>query len=177
MVRLGKAVPEDDDVRSLLVQLDAEAGGTDVDFRTIEVGGAAAAAARPRTAATTARPRCRRAPWPSAPRLLAMPFTFSFRGTFGNLSQFFARMERFVTLRNEKMNVTGRLLRSRAIDLEVDQTGVPQHPRADRRQLLPGARDAGPHRGRDPAGPGGHHARGDPARRPGRPPPRRPPRP
>ena len=27
VVRLGKAVPEDDDVRSLLVQLDAQAGG------------------------------------------------------------------------------------------------------------------------------------------------------
>ena len=42
VVRLGKAVPDDDDVRSLLVQLDAEAGGTDVDFRTIQVGGTSA---------------------------------------------------------------------------------------------------------------------------------------
>ena len=55
-----------------------------------------------------------------------MPFTFSFRGTFGNLSHFFARMERFVTLRNERMNVTGRLLRLETLDLQVDQTGFPR---------------------------------------------------
>ena len=36
-----------------------------------------------------------------------------------------ARMERFVTLRNEKMNVTGRLLRLESIDLQVDQDGFP----------------------------------------------------
>ena len=114
----------------------------------------------------TPRPRPpRRPPAPSAvgtAGFSAMPFTFSFKGTFGNLSQFFARMERFVTLRNEKMNVTGRLLRLES-DRPPGRPGrLPQHPRADRRQLLPGARDAGPHRGRDPAGPGGHDARGDP---------------
>ena len=52
-----------------------------------------------------------------------MPFTFSFRGRFDNLTQFFSRMERFVTLRNEQMNVTGRLLRLESIDLRVDRTG------------------------------------------------------
>jgi hypothetical protein len=57
--------------------------------------------------------------------LSQMPFKVSFRGTFSNLSQFFARMERFVTLRNEKMNVTGRLLRLESIDLQVDQDGFP----------------------------------------------------
>lgn len=126
VVRLGKAVPEDDDVRSLLVQIDAEAGGTNVDFRTVEVGGSAAAG--PATATTPAEGAV--APPPGAVSVgtagfSAMPFTFSFRGSFGNLSQFFARMERFVTLRNEKMNVTGRLLRLESIDLQVDQSGVP----------------------------------------------------
>ena len=123
VVRLGKAVPEDDDVRSLLVQLDAEAGGTNVDFRTVEVGGSGGTPAASTDAATTAPP-------PGAVAVgsagfSAMPFTFSFLGTYGDLSQFFARMERYVTLRNEKMNVTGRLLRLESIDLEVDQTGFP----------------------------------------------------
>ena len=101
----------------------------------------------------------------------AMPFTFSFKGTFSNLSQFFARMERFVTLRNKQMNVTGRLLRLESIDLQVDHGRVPEHPCADRCQLIPGARDAGPHRGGDPAGPGGHDGRGGSGsgRRPRRP--------
>jgi hypothetical protein len=121
LVRLGKAVPEDDDVRSLLVQLDAEAGGTGVDFRTVQVGGGTSDSAP--EGSTTAPP-------PGAVAVGSagfsqMPFTFSFRGTFSNLSNFFSRMERFVTLRNEKMNVTGRLLRLESIDLQVDQAGFP----------------------------------------------------
>jgi Tfp pilus assembly protein PilO len=121
LVRLGKAVPEDDDVRSLLVQLDAEAGGTGVDFRTIQVGGTSAES----TATTGATPAPPGAVSVGTAGFSQMPFTFSFRGSFGNLSQFFSRMERFVTMRNEKMNVTGRLLRLESIDLQVDQSGFP----------------------------------------------------
>jgi hypothetical protein len=126
VVRLGKAVPEDDDVRSLIVQLDAEAGGTGVDFRTIQVGGSGSTVA--------AAPADGTAPVASPPPgamsvgtagFSAMPFTFSFKGTFSNLSRFFSRMERFVTLRNEQMNVTGRLLRLETIDLQVDASGFP----------------------------------------------------
>lgn len=125
VVRLGKAVPGDDDVRSLLVQLDAEAGGTGVDFRTIQVGSASAPSGAPATTGTTTTPPPPGAVSVGTAGFSAMPFTFSFRGTFANLSQFFSRMERFVTLRNEKMNVTGRLLRLESIDLQVDQDGFP----------------------------------------------------
>ena len=127
MVRLGKAVPEDDDVRSLLVQLDADADGTNVDFRTIQVGGTtvAAPAADPSAAATGATPPPGAVAVGSA-GFSAMPFTFSFRGTYANLSQFLSRMEKFVTLRNEQVNVTGRLLRLESIDLQVDQAGFPR---------------------------------------------------
>ena len=62
MVRLGKAVPEDDDVRSLLVQIDAEAGGADVDFRTIQVGGSGGTSGRRDRRGRTARRSSRRAP-------------------------------------------------------------------------------------------------------------------
>jgi hypothetical protein len=55
----------------------------------------------------------------------AMPFSFSFRGSYANLSQFLARMEKFVTVRNENVNVTGRLLRLESIALQVDQKGFP----------------------------------------------------
>jgi Tfp pilus assembly protein PilO len=114
VVRLGKAVPEEDDIRSLLVQLDAEAGGTNVDFRTVEIGGGASAGAAPADASATG---------PAG--FETTQFAFTFKGTYENLSQFMTRLERFVTLRNEKMNVTGRLLRLESIDLEVDQTGFP----------------------------------------------------
>ena len=113
IVRLGKAVPEDEDVRSLLVQLDAEAGGTDVDFRTVEIGGDTPAAGEDPSAVGSAA-------------FTATPFTFTFKGTYARLSQFMTRMERFVTLRNEKMNVTGRLLRLETIDMQVDIAGFPR---------------------------------------------------
>jgi Tfp pilus assembly protein PilO len=114
VVRLGKAVPEDDDIRSLLVQLDSEAGGSNVDFRTVEVGGGASAGASP-AAATT-----------GTANFESTPFKFTFKGTYENLRGFMARMERFVNLRNEKMNVTGRLLRLETIDMQVDAVGFPR---------------------------------------------------
>ncbi len=124
VVRLGKAVPDDDDVRSLLVQIDAEAGGTNVDFRTVSIGGSSASAAAS-DAAGDAVPLAPGAVAVGPAGFSALPFSFSFRGTYANLSQFFARMERFVTLRNEQLNVTGRLLRLETIDLQIDAEGFP----------------------------------------------------
>jgi Tfp pilus assembly protein PilO len=112
VVRLGKAVPEEDDIRSLLVQLDAEAGGTNVDFRTVEIGGGASAGEAPADASATG--------------FETTQFAFTFKGTYENLQQFMARMERFVNLRNEKMNVTGRLLRLETVDMQVDALGYPR---------------------------------------------------
>jgi hypothetical protein len=126
VVRLGKAVPDDDDMRSLLVQLDSAAGGTGVDFRTIEVGGGSAAAAASTTPADPANPLPPGAVSVGTAGFAAMPFSFSFRGSFDNLSSFFSRLERFVTVRNERMNVTGRLLRLEKVDLQVDQSGFPR---------------------------------------------------
>ena len=57
MVRLGKALPVEDDVRSLLVQLDRAAEASRVNFRTLGVGGqggGAPAAATPAPGAPSA---------------------------------------------------------------------------------------------------------------------------
>ena len=68
VVRLGKAVPADDDVRSLLVQIDDAASDAKVDFRSVSVSSQAAAptdpAARGRGHPRRSRPP--RAPCPSA---------------------------------------------------------------------------------------------------------------
>ena len=42
------------------------------------------------------------------------------------MSQFFSRLERFVTVRNERINVTGRLLRVESITLKPDTLGFPR---------------------------------------------------
>jgi hypothetical protein len=133
VVRLGKAVPEGDDTRSLLVQLDSAANAAGVDFRTISVGGstgapapaAAPAAAGGTTAATTGETPPPGAVSVGSAGFAAMPLKFSFRGSFFNMSDFFSRLERFVSVRNARMDVTGRLLRVESVVLKPDTTGFP----------------------------------------------------
>lgn len=111
---LGKAVPVDDDVRSLLVQLDTAAKRSRVDFRSIAVADSDTAtptttsgsADATQTAAATLPPGAS----VGAAGLPTMPFSLEFRGTFLELSGFMARLERFVTVRGDHLGVTGRLL-------------------------------------------------------------------
>lgn len=125
VVRLGKAVPGDDDVRSLVVQLDNAAKRTHVDFQSIEVGGAngAAAPTADGTAASTT-------PLPPGATVgpagfPIMPFSFTFRGGFFRLSKFFQRLDSFVKESNKSFDVSGRLLTVDGIKLEPDATGFP----------------------------------------------------
>ena len=102
----------------------------------------------------------------------AMPFKFSFDGNFHNLSTFFSRLERFVTVSNDQVNVTGRLLRLESLTLKPDDAGNTLTAR-DRRQLVPGAADAERDRRRHRRHPGLHDAgrrRAPRLRRPPRPP-------
>jgi hypothetical protein len=108
IARLGKAVPADDDVRSLLIQLDATAKQANVNFRSMNVSGGGSTNAAGATSGGAA-PAPGAVPVGSA-GFSAMPFSFSFSGTFFTLSDFFQRLERFVTVQNDQIDVTGRLL-------------------------------------------------------------------
>ena len=108
VARLGKAVPADDDVRSLMVQIDGAAGSSHVDFRSITVGGSSGAPAeddRPGAAA----PPPGSAPVGSA-GFATMPFSLAFKGSYFNLGSFFQRIDRFVSVRDRGLDVTGRLV-------------------------------------------------------------------
>jgi hypothetical protein len=126
VVRLGKAVPGDDDVRSLVVQLDRAAKSTHVDFQSIEVGGAgsataAAPAADPSAAGQALPPGATVGP----AGFPVMPFSFSFRGGFFRLGKFFQRLDDFVRAANRHVTVSGRLLTVDGLKLEPDTTGFP----------------------------------------------------
>jgi hypothetical protein len=110
LARLGKAIPADDDVRSLLVQLSDTADRAKVSFDSISVG-ANAGVSTEVAAATTGdlAPAPGTVPVGSA-GFSAMPFSFGFEGSFFRLSDFFNRLEDFVTVENQKIDVTGRLL-------------------------------------------------------------------
>jgi Tfp pilus assembly protein PilO len=127
VVRLGKAVPQDDDTRSLLVQLDAAAAHSGIDFRRMAIAQSAGASSAAAAAATTTAGT--QAPPPGAivgtAGFNVLPLTFSFRGNFFNMSQFFSRLEKFVKVDNKQIDVTGRLLRIDSITLKPDTLGFP----------------------------------------------------
>jgi hypothetical protein len=108
MTRLGKAVPADDDVRSLLFQLNDAADRSKVDFHAINIGGATSPE-KPAAGAGGLAPPPGTVPVGSA-GFSAMPFSFGFEGSFFRLSDFFNRLEDFVTVTNKDIDVTGRLL-------------------------------------------------------------------
>ena len=118
VVRLGKAVPTDDDTRSLLVQLDSSAKRAGVDFDAINVNGGGGA-----SDATGAGPVAPGAV--DAGTFSAMPFAFGFTGTFASLGDFFSRLERFVSLKGDSIEVSGRLVRVESLTLAPDPDGWP----------------------------------------------------
>ncbi|HEV3284731.1 MAG TPA: hypothetical protein VG010_11055 [Solirubrobacteraceae bacterium] len=103
IVSLGKAVPAEQEVPSLVYQLDQAANHKHVDFNSIvlSAGGSApsgsgAAGASPAAQATT---------------FTQMPFTFVFNGSFVDLYDLFQQVNRFAERRpSGQLQVSGRLL-------------------------------------------------------------------
>ena len=131
LVKLGKAAPADDDVNSLVVQLESTAGRAGVGFEKIELGTATAAPAA-NAATDTAQPAT--GELASAPGavpvsggvLSAMPFSFAFSGSFFDLSTFFTKLEHFVTVNNNRIDATGRLLRLETLKIAPSTAGFPR---------------------------------------------------
>jgi Tfp pilus assembly protein PilO len=130
LARLGKALPADDDVGSLLVQLEDAADRSGVDFEKIElssgIGGAAGgqpAEDKPSGGGLAPAPGA----VPVANGVLsAMPFSFAFTGSYFELSAFLARLERFVTMNNRQLEATGRLLRLESVAVTPAPAGFPR---------------------------------------------------
>jgi len=137
VARLGAAVPEDDNVPSLLLQVQRAAQATDVDFRDLRVGQASGAAAPPLPAPTTpATPgapatQVTTATLPPGAAVGAagfptMPFTFAFTGDFFHLSDFVGRLERFLVVGNRRLLVSGRFMTLDGIALSAAPSGFPR---------------------------------------------------
>jgi Tfp pilus assembly protein PilO len=121
VVRLGKAVPTDDDTRSLVVQLDAAAKRSGVNFNSVNVN-ASGGGGNPNIAAATT------SVIPGTVNVgtfSAMPFSLNFSGQFNTLGDFLSRLERFVTVKGEQVAVNGRLLRVESIQLQPGDDGWP----------------------------------------------------
>jgi hypothetical protein len=134
VARLGAAVPEDDNVPSLLLQVERAADGSQIDFRELKAGeGSGAAAPPPPPPATTGAPatQATTATLPPGAAVGAagfptMPFSFTFTGDFFHMSDFVGRLERFLVVRNRRLLVRGRFMTIDGIALTAAPDGFPR---------------------------------------------------
>jgi Tfp pilus assembly protein PilO len=107
IVSLGKAVPADQEVPSLIYELEQASNGKHVEFASITTGTTA-------SSTTTAAPTAAVA----AAGFTQMPFTFVFNGTFFDLEHLFGQLNHF-TLRTSAgaLQVSGRLLTVQSVKL------------------------------------------------------------
>jgi hypothetical protein len=115
VVRLGKAVPTEQQVPALVYQLDQAAGQKFVNFASIAsnaAGSGSASSAAPAAAGA------------SAGGLTEMPFTFIFKGTYFSLTHMFDQIDQF-TVRTPTggVQVNGRLLTIQSAKLENVEEG------------------------------------------------------
>ena len=128
LARLGEAVPADDNVPSLIYQLQAAASSARVDFRTLELDGSPSSASTVTSSSATQANTATLPPGASVgpAGFPTEPFTFSFQGNFFHLANFFQRLQRFVVATNKRVSVSGRLMTLNAITLNAAPAGFPQ---------------------------------------------------
>jgi hypothetical protein len=152
LARLGEALPQDDDVPSLIYQIQTAASAAKVDFRSLQMtpgssSGSPAPTPTPSTTPSTSSvgsavnsSSSSSAASAAATAAAVLPpgasvgpagfpteqFSFSFTGSFFHMSDFFNRLERFVVANNGTITVSGRLLTINGISLGAGPNGFPQ---------------------------------------------------
>jgi hypothetical protein len=113
VVRLGQAVPADQEVPSLVYELDQASNGKDVEFNSITASAAGTSPSSSSTASAAA-----------ATGFSAMPFTFVFNGTFTDLYHLLNQVQGFtVQTAAGEVHVSGRLLTIQSASLELPSGG------------------------------------------------------
>jgi len=127
LAQLGEALPSDDEVPSLIYQLQAAASGARVDFRTLSMNPAAGSSSASSSTSTSASAASTPPPGSSVgpAGFPTEQFTFTFNGSFFDLSKFFHHLQQFVVANNNHITVSGRLLTVNAISLTAGPTGFP----------------------------------------------------
>jgi hypothetical protein len=140
---LGKAVPKDDNMPSLLYQLQYAAHGARVDFRSVQISGAQSAPPAPAAAANaastsgsgssksgssgaaSAAPATQAAAVSLPPGASVgsagfptIPFQFTFQGSFSDMERLLDSVKHFVTVDGKDVRVSGRLLTIDGIALQ-----------------------------------------------------------
>lgn len=151
LARLGKAAPPDDDVASLLYQLESVARANKIDFRAVKLAGAGAAA--PAASASSGRESAAPAgdgaskddaatatDTPAAPAiaqaapgsvvgpagLVTLPFNFTFDGGYLPMQRMLGAIDRLADATNGAISVRGRLLTVDGFALTASRFGFPK---------------------------------------------------
>jgi hypothetical protein len=153
LARLGKAAPPDDDVASLVYQLQTLAAAHKVDFRAVKLADAASTTSTPSSSGatssaggsdTTAKdataedsgataspvaPAVAQAP-PGAvvgsAGLVTLPFTFTFDGGYLPMQRMLGAIDRLATRTDGAISVRGRLLTIDGFSLAASRFGFPK---------------------------------------------------
>ena len=163
---LGKAVPTDDEVSSLVYQLESAADGARVDFRSLKLTSGAGAGSGSASGSAAATQAAAAALPPGASVGTAgfptMPFSFVFDGDFFAMQRFLRNVDAFTQVKGTQIVVKGRLLTIDGISLTASRDGFPKVKATltATAYLLPadegataGATPAGPATGAQPAAP------------------------
>lgn len=149
MVRLGEAVPTDDNTPSLIYQLQAAAKAARVDFQGLtfnagsgggggsssppssSAGGSSAASSSAASSSAASSSSTSAAALPPGATVGPAgfpiePFTFTFQGNFFHLAEFLGRLQKFVVAGNQHLSVSGRLMTLDSIALGPASVGFPQ---------------------------------------------------
>ena len=140
VARLGKAVPVDDEMPSLVYQLEQTATTNHIDFNAIKLTGSATGAA-PTGAAAAVASATGTTPAAGASVISAalppgaavgtagfptMPFSFDFTGSYFNLQRFLKAIDGLTTVGKSSINVKGRLLTVDGVGIKAGPKGFPQ---------------------------------------------------
>jgi Tfp pilus assembly protein PilO len=108
LVVTGKAVPTQDEAASLLVQVNRIAAQSGISFQTITQTGSDAASSGA-SAATPAPTTVSGGAGTGPGGLTTLPYTLTFQGTFFQIADFIARLDRLVDPKNGTIAANGRL--------------------------------------------------------------------
>lgn len=120
VVKLGKAVPADEEVPSLVYELDQATHQKDVEFTSITTGTSGSSTPSASSSSTALGAA-------ASGGFTQMPFTFVFRGTFADLYKLLHTVDNFTLHTTAGVLVTGRLLTIQSASLESKQEGASEN--------------------------------------------------
>jgi len=162
LARLGEAVPPDDDIPSLIYQVQSAAQGSHVSFRGLQLTGGGSSSSTPASSSGSSNSSSTAATAPLPPGasvgqagLPTEQFTITLSGNYFNLSTFFNKLEGFVVSDDGTLTIRGRLMTINAINLVPGPSGFPQITATVSATTYIVPPTEGPFDGATPAGPAG----------------------